>query len=91
VKTAGIGAGAIIRVTRKLAEGVEIQPYTIVNTSRVEAGAQHVGPFARLRMENHVGASAHIGNFVELKKTRFGEGAKAGHLAYLAMRRSGPK
>jgi len=26
---------------------------------------------------------AHIGNFVELKKTRMGRGAKAGHLAYL--------
>ena len=34
-------------------------------------------------MENHVEAGAHIGNFVELKKTRFGAGAKAGHLAYL--------
>ena len=34
-------------------------------------------------MENHVEANAHIGNFVELKKTRFRTGAKAGHLAYL--------
>jgi bifunctional UDP-N-acetylglucosamine pyrophosphorylase/glucosamine-1-phosphate N-acetyltransferase len=76
-----IGAGAIIRDSQ-LADGVEIAPYTIVNTSRVDSGAS-VGPFARLRMENHVGANAHIGNFVELKKTRFGEGAKAGHLAYL--------
>jgi bifunctional UDP-N-acetylglucosamine pyrophosphorylase/glucosamine-1-phosphate N-acetyltransferase len=76
-----IGAGAIIRDSQ-IADGVEIQPYTIVNTSRVESGAS-VGPFARLRMDNHVEAGAHIGNFVELKKTRFGAGAKAGHLAYL--------
>jgi bifunctional UDP-N-acetylglucosamine pyrophosphorylase/glucosamine-1-phosphate N-acetyltransferase len=76
-----IGAGAIIRDTQ-ICDGVEIQPYTLINTSRVDNGAS-VGPFARLRMENHVGANAHIGNFVELKKTRFGEGAKAGHLAYL--------
>ena len=34
-------------------------------------------------MDNHVGAKAHIGNFVELKKTKMGAGAKAGHLAYL--------
>jgi bifunctional UDP-N-acetylglucosamine pyrophosphorylase/glucosamine-1-phosphate N-acetyltransferase len=34
-------------------------------------------------MENHVEADAHIGNFVELKKTRMGAGAKASHLAYL--------
>ncbi|MEI9971127.1 MAG: DapH/DapD/GlmU-related protein [Ignavibacteriota bacterium] len=41
------------------------------------------GPFARLRMENYVEAGAHIGNFVELKKTHLGAGAKANHLAYL--------
>jgi bifunctional UDP-N-acetylglucosamine pyrophosphorylase/glucosamine-1-phosphate N-acetyltransferase len=34
-------------------------------------------------MANHVEAGAQIGNFVELKKTRMGAGAKAGHLAYL--------
>jgi bifunctional UDP-N-acetylglucosamine pyrophosphorylase/glucosamine-1-phosphate N-acetyltransferase len=76
-----IGAGAIIRDS-VIADNVTIEPYTIVNTSRVDAGAS-VGPFARLRLDNHVGAGAHIGNFVELKKTRFGEAAKAGHLAYL--------
>jgi bifunctional UDP-N-acetylglucosamine pyrophosphorylase/glucosamine-1-phosphate N-acetyltransferase len=76
-----IGAGAVIRDSI-LADGVEIAPYTIVNTSTVEANAT-VGPFARLRMDNHVGAGAHIGNFVELKKTVFRAGAKAGHLAYL--------
>jgi bifunctional UDP-N-acetylglucosamine pyrophosphorylase/glucosamine-1-phosphate N-acetyltransferase len=76
-----IGAGAIIRYSH-VADGVNIQPYSIVNTSTVETGAD-IGPFARLRMENHVGAGAHVGNFVELKKTHFGAGAKAGHLAYL--------
>jgi bifunctional UDP-N-acetylglucosamine pyrophosphorylase/glucosamine-1-phosphate N-acetyltransferase len=34
-------------------------------------------------MDNHVEAGALIGNFVELKKTRIGTGAKASHLAYL--------
>ena len=38
---------------------------------------------ARLRMDNHVETGAHIGNFVELKKTHMRAGAKAGHLAYL--------
>jgi bifunctional UDP-N-acetylglucosamine pyrophosphorylase / glucosamine-1-phosphate N-acetyltransferase len=76
-----IGAGAIIK-NSEIGDGVEIHPYTIVNTSRVDSGSS-IGPFARLRMDNHVEAGAHIGNFVELKKTRFGAGAKAGHLAYL--------
>ncbi|MEJ7607337.1 MAG: bifunctional UDP-N-acetylglucosamine diphosphorylase/glucosamine-1-phosphate N-acetyltransferase GlmU, partial [Bryobacteraceae bacterium] len=76
-----IGAGSILRDS-KIASKVEIGPYTIINTSEVETGAS-IGPFARLRMDNYVGANAHIGNFVELKKTNFGAGAKAGHLAYL--------
>ena len=76
-----IGSGSIIRDSQ-IGDNVEIQPYTLINSSRVDGGAS-VGPFARLRMDNHVGANAHIGNFVELKKTRFGAGAKAGHLAYL--------
>ena len=66
----------------ELADGVEIGPFTIVDASRLERGAQ-AGPFARLRMENVVEEGAHIGNFVELKKTRLGAGAKANHLAYL--------
>ena len=61
---------------------MEIGAFTMVDTSTLERGA-HAGPYARLRMENHVEAGAHIGNFVELKKTRLGAGAKANHLAYL--------
>jgi len=76
-----IGACSIVRDSN-LADGVEIGPFTIVATSRLERGV-HAGPFARLRMENLVGEGAHIGNFVELKKTRMGARAKANHLAYL--------
>ena len=42
-----------------------------------------MGPFSHIRPDSHVAAGAHIGNFVELKKTRLGAGAKASHLAYL--------
>ena len=76
-----IGAYSIIE-SSQLADRVEVGAYTIVGTSVVETGAI-VGPYARLRLDNHVGAGAHIGNFVELKKTRMGAGAKANHLAYL--------
>jgi bifunctional UDP-N-acetylglucosamine pyrophosphorylase/glucosamine-1-phosphate N-acetyltransferase len=76
-----IGAGAIV-TDSELADDVMVGPYTIIGTSRLERGA-HAGPFARLRMENHVAEGAHIGNFVELKKTSMGAGAKANHLAYL--------
>ena len=53
-------------------------------------GAQ-LGPFAHLRPESVVEAGAHVGNFVELKKTRLGKGAKANHLAYLGDGVVGPK
>ena len=76
-----IGACSIVRDS-ELADGAEIGPFTIVGTSRLERGAQ-AGPFARLRMENLLEEGAHIGNFVELKKTRMGARAKANHLAYL--------
>jgi bifunctional UDP-N-acetylglucosamine pyrophosphorylase/glucosamine-1-phosphate N-acetyltransferase len=42
-------------------------------------------------MENHVAEGAHIGNFVELKKTHMGAGAKANHLAYLGDAKIGAK
>jgi bifunctional UDP-N-acetylglucosamine pyrophosphorylase / glucosamine-1-phosphate N-acetyltransferase len=76
-----IGAGAIVQDSH-LADEVVIGPYTLVSHSRLERGV-HAGPFARLRMQNVVGEGAHIGNFVELKKTEMGPGAKANHLAYL--------
>jgi bifunctional UDP-N-acetylglucosamine pyrophosphorylase/glucosamine-1-phosphate N-acetyltransferase len=76
-----IGTCAIIEDS-EIGDEVEIGAFTIVGTSRLEQGV-HAGPFARLRMENHVAEGAHIGNFVELKKTRLGPGSKAMHLAYL--------
>ena len=42
-----------------------------------------IGPYARLREGSEIGDNAKIGNFVETKKTKLGNGAKANHLAYL--------
>ncbi|MDR2050734.1 MAG: bifunctional UDP-N-acetylglucosamine diphosphorylase/glucosamine-1-phosphate N-acetyltransferase GlmU [Deltaproteobacteria bacterium] len=42
-----------------------------------------VGPFARLRPGAELEEEARIGNFVEMKKSRLGKGAKANHLSYL--------
>jgi bifunctional UDP-N-acetylglucosamine pyrophosphorylase / glucosamine-1-phosphate N-acetyltransferase len=76
-----IGACSIISDST-LEDRVAIAPFTHVSASALGAGAL-AGPFARLRMGAHVEAGAHIGNFVELKKTRLGAGSKAQHLAYL--------
>lgn len=42
-----------------------------------------IGPFARLRPGTELAADVHIGNFVETKKARIGQGSKANHLSYL--------
>jgi len=76
-----IGACSIVE-NSTLAAGVEIAAFTSVADSHVESGAR-IGPYARLRPGNRVGPNAHVGNFVELKNTRLGVGAKANHLAYL--------
>jgi bifunctional UDP-N-acetylglucosamine pyrophosphorylase/glucosamine-1-phosphate N-acetyltransferase len=49
-----------------------------------------VGPYARVRPGSHIGMAAHVGNFVELKATRLGAGAKANHLTYLGDSEIGP-
>jgi bifunctional UDP-N-acetylglucosamine pyrophosphorylase/glucosamine-1-phosphate N-acetyltransferase len=76
-----VGACSIVEDCT-LGNDVEIGSFTFVQKSAIERGAM-VGPYARLRPEAHVCEGAHVGNFVELKKTRLGKGSKANHLAYL--------
>ena len=76
-----INAGVRI-VDSTLGDDVVINNFCVVRQSRIENGAQ-VGPFAQIRPDSVVGEGAHIGNFVELKKTTLGKGSKANHLAYL--------
>jgi bifunctional UDP-N-acetylglucosamine pyrophosphorylase/glucosamine-1-phosphate N-acetyltransferase len=56
----------------------------------VGPGAQ-IGPYAHLRLGAKVGANARIGNFVEVKASSLGEGAKALHLAYIGDAEVGPR
>ncbi len=96
---AEIGAGVSLRGKTKIGTGtrvdvgsvlidavigadVEIKPYCVVAQSSVGDRAQ-LGPFAHLRPDSDIESDAHIGNFVETKKTRVRRGAKANHLAYL--------
>jgi bifunctional UDP-N-acetylglucosamine pyrophosphorylase/glucosamine-1-phosphate N-acetyltransferase len=73
-----------------LGDDVIVEPHCVIADSRLDERVT-AGPFARLRPGNHVKAGAHIGNFVELKKTTMGEGAKAGHLSYLGDAKIGSK
>jgi bifunctional UDP-N-acetylglucosamine pyrophosphorylase / glucosamine-1-phosphate N-acetyltransferase len=73
--------GAWIRDSR-LGDGVTVEPYSVLDGAEVGDGCR-VGPFARLRPASVLLARARVGNFVEVKNARLGEGVKAGHLAYL--------
>ncbi|MEO3470639.1 bifunctional UDP-N-acetylglucosamine diphosphorylase/glucosamine-1-phosphate N-acetyltransferase GlmU [Roseomonas sp. CAU 1739] len=63
-------------------EGAVIRAFSHLEGCAVKREAI-IGPYARLRPGTVVEARAHVGNFVELKATTLGEGAKANHLAYL--------
>ena len=76
-----VGAGSQVRHTR-LGNRVTLLPYCVLGESTVEDGAT-LGPFCHLRPLSHVGPGAKIGNFVELKKSRIGRGAKVPHLSYV--------
>lgn len=70
------GAGVVVE------GGAVIRAFSHIEGARVASGAL-IGPYARLRPGADIGRDVHIGNFVEVKNTRIGEGAKANHLAYL--------
>jgi bifunctional UDP-N-acetylglucosamine pyrophosphorylase/glucosamine-1-phosphate N-acetyltransferase len=82
-----IGAGCEIHsgvriLNSTIDDGVVINNFCLIVDSHVSRGAR-IGPFAHIRPQSDVGEDAHVGNFVELKKTSMGKGAKANHLAYL--------
>lgn len=83
-----IGTGAVLRDCL-VGDGATILPYVVAEASSIGAHAS-IGPFSRLRMNAEAADETHVGNFVELKKTRLGAGSKASHLAYLGDATIGP-
>ena len=65
-----------------VADRATIRAFSHIEGASVGAEAE-VGPFARLRPGAELGRRARVGNFVEVKKARLGDGAKANHLTYL--------
>lgn len=82
-----------------LADGVHIGPNNVIRSSTIGGGTEilsncvieesivgkncRIGPFARLRPRLRIDDHAHIGNFVEIKKSDIGEGSKVNHLSYV--------
>jgi bifunctional UDP-N-acetylglucosamine pyrophosphorylase/glucosamine-1-phosphate N-acetyltransferase len=75
-----IGPNSIIADSR-IGDGCEIFA-SVVEGSSLETDVD-IGPYSHLRPDTYVESGVHIGNFVEVKASRLGSGAKAGHFSYI--------
>ena len=55
---------------------------SVILESEVDEGT-HVGPFAYIRPNCHVGKEVKVGDFVELKNSNIDDGTKISHLTYI--------
>ncbi|MGF1836254.1 bifunctional UDP-N-acetylglucosamine diphosphorylase/glucosamine-1-phosphate N-acetyltransferase GlmU [Photobacterium sanguinicancri] len=76
-----IGAGSILKDC-EIDDNTIIRPYSVIEGATVGEDCT-VGPFSRLRPGAELAGDSHVGNFVEMKKSRLGKGSKANHLTYL--------
>jgi bifunctional UDP-N-acetylglucosamine pyrophosphorylase / glucosamine-1-phosphate N-acetyltransferase len=94
-----IDVGCIFEGEVHLGNRVKVGAYTVIKSSRVEAGTNiapyshielsevgdncSIGPYARLRPGTKLHHDVHIGNFVEVKNSEIASGSKANHLSYI--------
>ncbi len=76
-----IGPNCLI-INSKIDDGVKILANSVIENAVIGKNSR-VGPFARLRPEAQLSEETHIGNFVEVKKSRIGKGSKVNHLSYV--------
>ena len=76
-----LGPGALVKDC-EIGDDTEVFAHCVLDGARI--GAQvRIGPFARIRPGADLGDESHVGNFVEVKKSKLGRGSKANHLAYV--------
>jgi bifunctional UDP-N-acetylglucosamine pyrophosphorylase/glucosamine-1-phosphate N-acetyltransferase len=76
-----IGANCVIKDAR-IEQGASIKPFCHIDDAVVGASSV-IGPYARLRPGTELAEDVHIGNFVEIKKSKIAAHSKANHLAYI--------
>lgn len=76
-----IGAGSVL-TDCEIDDNTIIRPYSVIENATVGENCT-VGPFSRLRPGADLRNDSHVGNFVEVKNARLGEGSKANHLTYV--------
>jgi bifunctional UDP-N-acetylglucosamine pyrophosphorylase / glucosamine-1-phosphate N-acetyltransferase len=88
-----VGTGSVIGPDTRLVDTIVGERVTITYTTAREAEVGDdavIGPYTHFRPGARIGARAKIGNFVEVKNSDIGEGAKASHLSYLGDADVGP-
>jgi N-acetylglucosamine-1-phosphate uridyltransferase (contains nucleotidyltransferase and I-patch acetyltransferase domains) len=81
-----IGQGCLIGANTRIVDSTigdrtDIWSSVIIESS---VGSEtHVGPFAYMRPNSHVGSGCKVGDFVEVKNSTMGDGAKSSHLTYI--------
>lgn len=76
-----VAANCVLRDV-EIGPGTRIEAFSHLDSARVGAHAV-IGPYARLRPGTELADAVHVGNFVEIKNSRLGQGSKANHLSYL--------
>ncbi|MCJ2378480.1 bifunctional UDP-N-acetylglucosamine diphosphorylase/glucosamine-1-phosphate N-acetyltransferase GlmU [Vibrio sp. ZSDZ34] len=76
-----IGTGCVLKDC-EIDDNTIVRPYSVIEGATVGEKCT-VGPFTRLRPGADMRNDSHVGNFVEVKNARLGEGSKANHLTYL--------
>lgn len=89
---------SVITGATRIGSGCRIGPHAVLHNVEVGDGAvvggatvtegqigegSDVGPYSHLRANTRIGKHAHVGSFVEMKNTDFGEASKCGHVSYL--------
>ncbi len=77
-----IGPSVVFGKNVVIESHAEIRAFCHIEGAHIKSGAV-VGPFARIRPDSVIGENAKIGNFVEVKNSLIGNGAKANHLGYV--------
>ncbi len=65
-----------------IGDGCQIKANSVIDQATLQENCD-IGPFARLRPGTELAAGVRVGNFVETKKARIGEGSKVNHLSYV--------
>jgi bifunctional UDP-N-acetylglucosamine pyrophosphorylase/glucosamine-1-phosphate N-acetyltransferase len=76
-----VGPNCVIRNTT-IGDDVQILANCVIEDCVTGSGSR-IGPFARIRPETVLAERVHIGNFVEIKKSRIAAGSKINHLSYI--------